>query len=214
MGATSHNASLTLHLSQQTSLPNLGRGYLRISYSAVLLQKNAISPTQVQGHSVSNSMPMRASACAGWAAKRRQAAAMLVWPAHLKSPMAVLRSAAITCGRLPPRTCERSASKVTSRPSATCSQSPNDTHQLQHSTRCRSLGAQTGDPIDHFDPLCSRFFSDDMPSHFEHLCQPRPIAVASQGPTCREVTGLDTPMAHVHRTHAFLAIARWRQGKN
>ncbi len=52
----------------------------------------------------SNSIPMRASACAGWAANRRQAAAMLVWPAHLKSPMAVLRSAAITCGMLPQRT--------------------------------------------------------------------------------------------------------------
>jgi hypothetical protein len=49
----------------------------------------------------SNSIPMRASACTGWAANRRQAAAMLVWPAHLKSPMAVLRSAAMTWGRSP-----------------------------------------------------------------------------------------------------------------
>ena len=63
----------------------------------------------------SNAIPMRASACIGWAANRRQAAAMLVWPAHLKSPMAVLRSVAITCGILPPRTWERSSSKVTSR---------------------------------------------------------------------------------------------------
>src|SRR5712691_1402206 len=28
----------------------------------------------------SNAIPMRASACAGWAANRRQAAAMLLWP--------------------------------------------------------------------------------------------------------------------------------------
>src|SRR5712691_8329251 len=63
----------------------------------------------------SNAIPMRASACAGWAANRRQAAAMLLWPAHLKSPMAVWRSPAITGGRWPQRTCERSASQVTSR---------------------------------------------------------------------------------------------------
>ena len=68
--------------------------------------------------------------------------------------------------------------------------------------------------MDHFDPFCSCFFSDDMPPHFEHLRQTRPIAVAYQGLTRREVTGLDTPMAHVYRTHTFLAIARWRQGKN
>src|SRR3989441_3043106 len=43
----------------------------------------------------SNSIPMRANACAGWAANRRQAAAMLVWPAHRNSPMAVWRNAAI-----------------------------------------------------------------------------------------------------------------------
>jgi hypothetical protein len=44
----------------------------------------------------SNSIPMRANACAGWAAKWRHAAAMLVCPAHLSSPIAVLRSAAMT----------------------------------------------------------------------------------------------------------------------
>src|SRR6516225_12300345 len=52
----------------------------------------------------SNSIPMRASACAGWAANRRQAAAILVSPTHLKSPIAILRSAAITCGMWPQRT--------------------------------------------------------------------------------------------------------------
>jgi len=39
---------------------------------------------------------MRASAYTGWAANQQQAAAMLVWPAHLNSPLAVLRNAAIT----------------------------------------------------------------------------------------------------------------------
>jgi hypothetical protein len=63
----------------------------------------------------SNAIPMRASACIGWAANRRQAAAMLVWPAHLKSPIAVLRSVAITwpktntdsAGELLRRGCQR-----------------------------------------------------------------------------------------------------------
>jgi hypothetical protein len=40
---------------------------------------------------------------------------MLVWPAHLNSPMVVLRNAAIMWGILPQRTCERSSSNVTSR---------------------------------------------------------------------------------------------------
>src|SRR5687768_1772225 len=63
----------------------------------------------------SNTMPMSARAAQGWAAKRRQAAAMLVSPAHRIRPMTVLRRAAITCGILPHRTGERSSSKVTSR---------------------------------------------------------------------------------------------------
>ena len=54
----------------------------------------------------SNSIPMRASACAGWAANRRHAAAMLVCPAHRTSPMAGLRNAAIMWGIWPQRTCE------------------------------------------------------------------------------------------------------------
>src|SRR5436309_2680035 len=63
----------------------------------------------------SNSIPMRANACAGWAANRRQAAAIFVWPAHLSSPIVVLRSAAMPWGILPQRTCDRSSSNVTSR---------------------------------------------------------------------------------------------------
>jgi hypothetical protein len=64
----------------------------------------------------SNAIPMRASACAGWAANRRHAAALVVWPAQRKSPMAVWRRAASTGGLLPPRPCERSSSPGTSRP--------------------------------------------------------------------------------------------------
>src|SRR5712691_12413229 len=45
---------------------------------------------------------------------------------------------------------------------------PRTSHQLQHSTRCRPLGAQTGDARDHFDPFCARFFGEDMPPHCEH----------------------------------------------
>ncbi len=46
---------------------------------------------------------------AGWAAIRRQAAAMFVRPVHLSSPIAVVRRAAMSCGMLPLRTCERSS---------------------------------------------------------------------------------------------------------
>src|SRR5712692_1296489 len=63
----------------------------------------------------SSAIPMSASAKTGWAAKQRQAAAIFVYPAQRIRPMTVLRSAAITCGMLPQRTCDRSSSKVTSR---------------------------------------------------------------------------------------------------
>src|SRR6516162_5791073 len=91
---------------------------------------------------------------------------------------------------------------------------PMPSHQLQHATRCRPLGAQTRDPIDHFGLFFARFLRDHLPPHFEYLRQTRPIAVAYQGLTRREVTGLDAPMTHVHRPHALLAIACRRHGKN
>jgi hypothetical protein len=53
---------------------------------------------------------------------------------------------------------------------------------------------------------------DHMTSEFKDLCQPRPIALAHQRLTGREMALLDAPMADVHRTGALLAIARWRQG--
>ena len=75
----------------------------------------AVVPEAIRAIQFSSSIPMRASACAGWAANRRQAAAMLVSPAHRSSPITVLRSAAMIWGVLPQRTCERSSSNVTSR---------------------------------------------------------------------------------------------------
>jgi cysteine desulfurase / selenocysteine lyase len=63
----------------------------------------------------SSVIPIRCKTAVGWAAKRRQAAAMLVYPAQRISPMAVLRSAAMTCGIWPHRPWERSSSKVTAR---------------------------------------------------------------------------------------------------
>ena len=53
-----------------------------------------------------------------------------------------------------------------------------------------------------------------MTSEFKDLGQSRPIAIAHQSLTCREIALLDAPMAAVHRTGALLTIARWRQGKN
>ena len=58
--------------------------------------------------------PMSLRASLGLAANFRRAAAMLVSPAQRIKPITVLRNAAITCGMLPLRTCERSSSKVTS----------------------------------------------------------------------------------------------------
>src|SRR5262249_8264113 len=76
-------------------------------------------PQEVAAHNraiqFSSCMPMSSSANAGWAANRRQAAAILVAPAHRVRPMTVLRKAAMTCGILPQRTWDRSSSKVTSR---------------------------------------------------------------------------------------------------
>ena len=60
-------------------------------------------------------IPMRARARQGWAAQRRQAAAMFVSPTTRSSPIAVVRNAAMTSGLAPQRTCERSSSKVTAR---------------------------------------------------------------------------------------------------
>jgi hypothetical protein len=74
---------------------------------------------------------MSANACTGWAANRRHAAAMFVWPAHLSRPIVVLRKAAMTWGMLPPRTCERSSSNVTSR-------TPGDLVSLCHCPRTQA----------------------------------------------------------------------------
>ena len=52
---------------------------------------------------------------AGWWAKCRWAAAMLVWPASRARLIAVLRSAAMTCGPAPVRIDEWSSPRVTSR---------------------------------------------------------------------------------------------------
>src|SRR5262249_19031291 len=42
---------------------------------------------------------------------------------------------------------------------------------------CAPLGAQTGDPIDHFHPFLGCFWCHDVPSQFEHLRQTGPVAV-------------------------------------
>jgi len=91
---------------------------------------------------------------------------------------------------------------------------PMTSYQLQQPARCRPLRPQTGDPIDYFNPLFSRFLGDDVTTQLKHLRHPWPIAVAHQGLTRREIARLDAPMAHIHRAHAFLAVAGWREGKN
>ena len=67
-----------------------------------------------QGHSVFEFNTDESQRKHWLGSNRRQAAAMLVWPAHRNRPMAVLRNAAIMWGILPQRTCEPS-SNVTSR---------------------------------------------------------------------------------------------------
>jgi hypothetical protein len=55
---------------------------------------------------------------------------------------------------------------------------PMTSDKLQQPIGGGPLGASTCDAIDHFDPFLFRFFGDNMPPYFEHLCQTRPIAVA------------------------------------
>src|SRR5262245_17985849 len=76
------------------------------------------------------------------------------------------------------------------------------------------LGAQTGDPIDHFYPFLSRVLRDDVPPQFEYLCQTRPVAVAHQGLTRGDMALLDAPMPDVQRACGLLSVAHRRQRKD
>ena len=81
--------ALTTEVSQlRNSTPPRERRFLLVCYFPGGGEARAIA--------FSNIIPMRANACAGWAANWRHAAAMLVCPAHLSRPIAVLRSAAMT----------------------------------------------------------------------------------------------------------------------
>src|SRR4029453_12728057 len=129
--------------------------------------------------------------------------------------MAVLRSAAMTWGMLPQRTCERSSSNVTSRTQCdlfSMCQWPR-TSSSRRSGVAR-WGGQTGDPIDHFCPFLARFLGDDMTPQLKHLRSPWPIAVAPQGLTRGDIALLDAPMADVHRACGLLTIARRRERKD
>ena len=70
--------------------------------------------------------------------------------------------------------------------------------------------AETGDAIDHLHPFLPRFLVNDVPPQLKDLCETRPIALAHQGLTRREIALLDAPMADGHRTRGLLTVAHRR----
>src|SRR4029453_1941006 len=161
-------------------------------------------------------MPMSSSANAGWAANRRQAAAILVSPAHRVRPMTVLRKAAITCGILPQRTWDRSSSKVTSRTQCdlfSMCQCPR-TNASKRAASARS-GARlvTPAPPSSGDPPL--LFAADLPLQLEHLPQTRPVTVAYQYVTRLQPSLLDAPVPPVHGLRHRAGLRRdGREGKD
>src|SRR5262249_23089862 len=91
---------------------------------------------------------------------------------------------------------------------------PMPAHQLQQTLGCRPLGTQTGDPIDHFCSFLARFWGDDVTPHLKDLCEPRPIAIAHQSLTGRDIALLDTPMATIHCARGLLTVAHGRERKD
>ena len=125
--------------------------------------------------------------------------------------MAVLRHAAMIWGMLPQRTCERSASNVTSRTNATCFQSAIALVPRSASAWVSRARAQARDAIDHFHPFLARFLEHDLTSQLKDLREPGPIAVADEGLTRREIALLYTPMAKIDCPRRALAVANGRE---
>src|SRR5262245_54286123 len=76
------------------------------------------------------------------------------------------------------------------------------------------LGAQAGDSIDHFYSFLACLWEHHMTSKLKDLHEPRPIAVADEGLTRREIALLDTPMAQIDRLRRGLAVANRRKHKD
>src|SRR6266699_6256048 len=83
---------------------------------------------------------------------------------------------------------------------------PLPAYELQQTHGGRPLGAETGDAIDHFHPLLPCFLVNDVTPQLKNLGKTRPIAIAHQGLTRREMALLDAPMADVHRTRGLLMV--------
>ena len=164
-----------------------------------------VHPHPHQGRVIqfSNSIPMRANACAGWAANRRQAAAIFVWPAHLSSPIVVLRSAAMTWG------CFHNAPAIDP-PSNVTSRTQCDLFSMLQCPRTKSStrpgvarsGVPTCDSIDHFYAFLSCFLNDDVTPQLKNLRETGPSTVAHQRLTGGDFALLDAPMANVGRYRA------------
>ena len=74
---------------------------------------------------------------------------------------------------------------------------PLPAYQGKQALRRGPLGAQAGDPIDHFHPFLARFGEHDVTSQLKDLREPGPITVADEGRTRRDIALLDAPMAEV-----------------
>ena len=84
---------------------------------------------------------------------------------------------------------------------------PLPSHQGEQALGCHPLGAQAGDPIDHFHPFLSCCLEEGVTPQLTHLRPPGPIAVAPQCLTRREIALLDAPMAAIHGPRCVLTVA-------
>ena len=91
---------------------------------------------------------------------------------------------------------------------------PLPSHQGEQALGCRPCGAQARDALDHFHPLLARCLQHHVTSQLKDLRQPRPITVAHQGLTRRDIARFDAPMANIHSTRGVLPVADWRARKD
>jgi hypothetical protein len=138
-------------------------------------------------------MPIRAHANHGWAAKRRQAAAIFVSPAQCIKPMAVLRNAAAPY--VGPILIERDIADpmdlIFDRPVL-----PDQTPQPFWS---RPFGGEAGHTVDHFGTLSSALLDGDTPLDLAHLGQAGPVTVLHQRRPGGQMAFLEAAMPVVHR---------------
>jgi hypothetical protein len=88
---------------------------------------------------------------------------------------------------------------------------PLPAYQLSQTRGGRSLGAETRDALDHLHPFLPRFLIHAVTAPLKDLCETRPIALAYQSLTRRDMARLDASMADGHRPRGLLTVAHRRE---